>query len=516
MVVESGSSASFSGNTSMDRNCADGQIIGETGCGGALCVDNATASFDGVTNFNSNRGLSGGGLMAFSARVSWAGTTTYFNNSAGAGGGFFLGFSSTASWGGTTTLSNNRAQESGGGGAVTASTASCRGHTEFSDNVAQTAGGGALSVVLSNVSCGGSTAFSGNAALTGGALYVIFDSAMSWTGDSSFTSNSAEILGGGLFASASAVSWSGDTQFARNEAESGGAIFAMNGSSVGWTGDTEFLSNAASADGGAVGSASVGPGNADSALAVNGSASFSNNTCGANGGAVALLGGLAVEIGDVDVSFVDNTAAVAGGAVFVSGTAVGPSFSEVSFASNTAQVGGAVSVVGSGNLKEIADVVPPNPTTFDRCLFEDNRAAATGGAVESAAGQDAFVGSVFRGNAAGTGGALRLAGTASLDDCSFVENVSDDGGGAAVSNIGSLLKMEANSFSGNVFACQPGMYLDFNTVSGGCFIVARRDHYTVAFEPTQSPCLVVPPPSTACIRVLENRWCVLVHLLHLR
>ena len=242
-----------------------------------------------------------------------------------------------------------------------------------------------------------------------------------------------------------------------------------NGSTADWTGDTEFSSNEASTDGGAVGSAELDSlANPHSSMvAINGHTTFSNNTCGANGGALALLGGLSVYTGAVDISFVDNTAVVAGGAVFISGTGVGPVFTNVSFVSNSAEVGGAVSVVGSGNLRESFAVLVPNPTTFARCEFIANTAGATGGAVNSASGQDSFIGSVFEGNKAREGGAMRLAGTTAMVNCTFVENVSDDGGGAAVSNIGYISRIQNVAFTGNVFDCEPRMFLDYNAVSVG-------------------------------------------------
>lgn len=179
---------------------------------------------------------------------------------------------------------------------------------------------------------------------------------------------------------------------------------------------------------------------------------------------MALLGGLSVAFGTAEVSFIDNTAVVAGGAIFVSGAGVGPSFTNVSFISNSAQAGGAVSTVGSGNVRSTGGVEALNPTTFRGCLFIGNRATATGGAIESAAGQDEYMDSIFVGNRAGTGGALRLAGTASVENCSFVENVSDDGGGAAVSNIGSILTMANISFGRNVFDCHLGTFLNYTNV----------------------------------------------------
>ncbi|CAN0533285.1 unnamed protein product, partial [Scytosiphon promiscuus] len=73
------------------------------------------------------------------------------------------------------------------------------------------------------------------------------------------------------------------------------------------------------------------------------------NAAGANAGGLALLGACTLTIGPaVDVSFVDNSAAVAGGAIFLSGTNVGPVFADVSFVSNSAEIGGAVSIFGSG------------------------------------------------------------------------------------------------------------------------------------------------------------------------
>lgn len=313
-------------------------------------------------------------------------------------------------------------------------------------------------------------------------MSVVDSVRLSWSdGTTTFTDNSATIsgsflVGGALYVGIdSEVSWSSETTFTGNEAtSSGGAIFIYDGSLVGWTGHTEFSSNSAGADGGVVGSSVLDPelNTRESNLTINGHTIFTNNTCGANGGVLALLGrGLYVEFGAAGVVFSNNTAAVAGGAVFVSGADVGPVLSDVLFEANVAQVGGAVSTVGSGNLKEYAGLAPPNPTIFTRCRFVNNQAAATGGAVETVAGQDVFVDCLFKNNQAGTGGALRLAGTATLENCSFVENVSEDGGGAAVSNIGSISKMDNISYRGNVFSCDSGMFLDFNAVgflSKGC------------------------------------------------
>ncbi|CAN0502999.1 unnamed protein product, partial [Ectocarpus sp. 8 AP-2014] len=121
------------------------------------------------------------------------------------------------------------------------------------------------------------------------------------------------------------------TEFIGNTAaESGGAIFLLNGSYISSTGDTNFVRNGASVDGGAVGSVAsdsvLSP--EDSTLSIDGPTAFVNNTSGENGGALALLGGLSISVNTGETSFVDNSADLAGGAVYVSDTAIGPTFSD--------------------------------------------------------------------------------------------------------------------------------------------------------------------------------------------
>lgn len=472
--VEDQSSVYFSGKTSFTANRARGDHLldpGTSGLGGALAIFNSTATWGGTASLTGNTAVDGGAVSLVDASSSWTGVTTVLGNSAGLLGGALAASRSNVSWGGSSDFLDNSA-EAGGAMSLTFSSMDWVGQTQFGGNSADVAGG-ALSTYASSVSWSGVTDFYSNNAggdvAGGGAIFASNGSLLVWGGGkATFANNSATAFGGALSVTDdSNVSWSSETDFNGNTAFTGGALFLDDGSHIGWTGDTVFSSNEATADGGAVGSFSSDAGGSrqQSSLAIKGPVTFINNSCGANGGVFAMLGALSVDIGAAGATFSRNHAGVAGGAVFVSGTGIGPTFTGVSFLSNSAQVGGAVSTVGSGNLKESAGVVPQNPTTFDRCRFIDNAATATGGAIESASGQDAFVGSVFRRNTAGTGGALRLAGTSSLDNCSFVDNVSGDGEGAAVSNIGFVLRMENMQFADNVFACQPGMFLRFNEVS---------------------------------------------------
>lgn len=480
-------------------------FVGNTaGQGGAISVsDGSRVSLTGSTDFASNEAeLFGGAIAAeLNSDISWAGTMKFSSNEAsGEGGAISLDASSTSFSGNSSFDANvvfaNSTRGSGGAMSVRNSTATWTGIVQFTGNSASVFGGALWAIDGEILWSEASTVVYNNSAKYGAGL-AAFSSNISWSGKIEDTGSqdaaSREVgTGGGVSDSDSELAWSASTYFATNTATiSGGAVYAIDGSSISWTGATGFTSNHAGADGGVVGSSALNRDDlSGSILVVNGSTSFSNNSCGANGGALALLGGLSVSIGAVDVSFTDNTAGVAGGAVFVSGTGVGPIFAGVIFESNSAQVGGAVSAVGSGNLKDDADILPPDPTTFERCHFIDNVAEATGGAVESAAGQDKFLSSVFEGNKAGTGGALRLAGTASIENCSFVENVSGFEGGAAVSNIGFLMKMENISFSGNVFDCQRGMFLSYNAVSVAlCLFAVRQvlDTVLLVFAHSETP-----------------------------
>lgn len=164
------------------------------------------------------------------------------------------------------------------------------------------------------------------------------------------------------------------------------------------------------------------------------------------------------------VNFSGNSAGVAGGAVLISGVAVGPKFIGMTFISNSAQIGGGVYVTGSGTAITLNSNYDA-PTTFDRCKFIGNEAKPTGGAVDSGEGLDSIINTLFEGNSAQVGGSVRLAGTASLDNCSFVEDTSDKDEGPALSDIGNISSMSMISFVNNTFECEEGTFLDYNLVS---------------------------------------------------
>lgn len=178
-----------------------------------------------------------------------------------------------------------------------------------------------------------------------------------------------------------------------------------------------------------------------------------------------MIAVVSLKFGEEAVIFVGNTAGGAGGAVSVTGVGIGLRFVGVQFRSNVAQLGDAVHIASSGTAVgegEDGNRVP-EPTTFERCDFMGNTSTAAGGAVNSGSGLDAFGKSRFVRNTARAGGVMKLAGTASILHCAFIENVSGEDEGPAVSNAGAITANDNASFFDNTFDCPAETFLDFTT-----------------------------------------------------
>lgn len=112
---------------------------------------------------------------------------------------------------------------------------------------------------------------------------------------------------------------------------------------------------------------------------------------------MALFGSVSTALMTANTTFSGNTAGIAGSAVYVSGVVVRPKFVGTRFVSNSAGMGGGVYTKGTGIAEEPDSLDVPesqDPFSFPDCEF--------------------VVNITFVGNTAGSGGALRLAGEASL------------------------------------------------------------------------------------------------------
>lgn len=366
-------------------------------------------------------------------------------------------------------LANGSAAE---GGAIAALSSTVYLHqASFRGNTAAGDGGALLAVRHSNISIVGSSSFVENTAGScGGALCVRDSSIVSLFQDTLSTLNAHEgsvfsgnraLSGGAVYVAAhSHIDWDADITFSGNAAENtGGAMFISSGSGVSWTAKISFTGNTAEEDGGAL---YINHGNDPTTppfLKMHGPTSFLCNQCVRNGGALAIATESALRFGSEDIVFEKNSAGAYGGAVFLSGLAIGPRFQGVTFISNTADVGGAVSVVSSGTALGEDTLIGRTlfSTTFDRCRFLHNQALSDGGAVHTHFGSCAVEGSYFNGNTATRGGAVYLASSASLQNCTFIENRSGEQGGHALcSPAGFNPEMSDISFVDNVLRCYPG------------------------------------------------------------
>ena len=499
------SQVSFVGNSASD------------GGGGALYVsDGAVLSFVGTSTFANNTAPNGGALYAaYGSSAVWGGKTSFSFNAAiagchgndvpymritatstgstttssceedaiasGYGGALYLTNSSSAVWTSPSHFVYNHADIDGGAVFVAqGSSMVWAAESHFLGNNARQ-DGGAVFMERSSAAWTATTKFSENSAgYDGGALYVTDGSSADWIALSSFFENTAESDGGAVFASTNGtLTWGKNALFDRNLATNGGAFFFSNGAKVVWGGETHFAFNRAKLDGGAIASraldselttseyGAVSVVNDDgSFLFVQDALSFTNNTCGANGGAMALVQSLTVTFETKNITFLNNTARISGGAIFLAGTGIGVVFENVTFVGNAAQTGGAVYATGSGTAVTVNqfDQQEENPTTFIGCHFANNFAHATGGGVDSSSGLDLFLHTTFVANEARVGGGLRLAGTASVRQCYFEENISELGGGPAVSSVGFLSNVNFSEFVDNVFDCDPGTFLDFEEI----------------------------------------------------
>lgn len=373
LYAEGGSVVSWSSATNFSNNTASAPFtdgfVDEMDGGAIFVTEGSSIVGEGVTVFEANFASRGGAVCVDGGIVRWKGNTSFGYNTANVdGGAVYATAYSDVSWHGNMVFADNEAPE-GDGGAVHSTEGSSvfwSSRTVFFQNRANSS--------------------------SGGALYVDSSATVGWTSETTFMGNEAD-RGGALFVDSSGnVSWTAETIFVGNGADRGGAIFMGFASTLGWSGLTNFAANFASSDGGAVGASLPDSAESPSTLTISGPTSFTGNTCGANGGGMVLTDALHASFETTNATFSGNSAAVAGGAVFISTVGIGPIFVGMQFTSNIAQVGGGVYATGSGTTvtEDVYGGVTTHPTMFLGCKFDGNAATATGGAIESAAGVDSL------------------------------------------------------------------------------------------------------------------------------
>ena len=399
---------------------------------------------------------------------------------------------------GMIIFANNYAASGGAIRIESGSTLSLNGHTTFANNMADGKsptvgpGGGALSCFESNISSSGITVFVNNSASRdGGAVRIGLRSTANWHGNTSFLDNRSRSKGGGLMASqVSRIEFHGTTVAMGNFAGNDGGAFRMGSdsgiitTSVVFNGSTTIHNNSAGNLGGAI---SV---HEKCDVSWDGNMTLSENTAANNGGAVSVVGDATLTSRGPTL-FRGNSADLSGGGVYSSGNINGQSYDGVVFYSNMAARGGAVATFST---------LQQSQNTYTSCIFRNNIASPTGGAVEASVGKDKFIDSSFFDNSAGgflglqcppgggmctqfqaqntqhnmsnfpslghalfaavAGGALRLSGLVEMWNVSFERN-SASREGAAISNIGHINNMSVVLFNDNYFSCNIGEFLEY-------------------------------------------------------
>ena len=469
IYMQINSTCTFEGETIFENNTISIADYVSSSFGGAMEIRDSVCNFNGNTTFERNGGVEegvlrgifsgqmiGGAMNIYGSEVYFSNESLFLSNTATFGGGAISVSSSSMEWTGSVLFSNNSVY--GLGGSIFSSNSDL---IWFGENT-----------VFEN-----SRAYDeSNPAKAGGGAIVLHGSDARWRGNTSFIGCNTTGSGGAIlmfdsdyqFFSADPVTF----LFSENSALiEGGAIHINNGSGGSFSaeiGGTYFISNTAGSNGGAIGGFGIQEDQdliGTSVAGLHGNVSFVNNSCGGNGGAIILLDGLEVNlpggyyVEDV-LSFTSNSAGLYGGAIYMSGQDHGGSeFYEIEFTSNVAQIGGAMYISGSGNKYVQADQ-EDSPVRITNCTFTSNEAFVSGGAIESSAGKDVITESVFKSNVAPAGGSVRLAGTSIMTGCVFEDNISLEGNGPAVSNIGSLVSGN-NTFTGNIFDCKEGEFLEY-------------------------------------------------------
>ena len=389
-------------------------IRGLTVANGA--ADKGAAIYNAATNlvltnmaFTANNATNGGAIYNADGATLDAANVSFTNNSAETGGAIENVGTIVLS---SANFAGNKASDAGAAiyneGSATISDA------EFASNVATDRAGaiynaGTLEVTDAN--------FSGNSSQYGGAIVNYQGSAR--LADVTFAGNTASHDAGAIDNYGELVLT--NAEFSNNTAQGfGGAVYnsasSTNAAYLVELDGASFTGNSATR-GGAIYNSTR------SAVVVDSTSNFANNSATEDGGAIYNLGTFNSEVA---ITFSANEADGDGGALY-NGVGAKTTLTGANFTSNVANNGGAVYNGGTFNA-----------TTSN---FESNVAAVDGGAIDSIAGATTSVSNsvVWKNSAGANGGAIVSAGTLRLRNTTVAGNAAGaNGGGLSTSGATSL------------------------------------------------------------------------------
>jgi predicted outer membrane repeat protein len=402
------------------------------GHGGGVRISESTATLTDCT-FTDNYGGDDarGGTIAIRASTLTIDGAVITNSSAGRDGGALYIDDSTLS---ATDLSVDRAYAGFKGGAMTAYSSDITvADSDFTNSYAE-----------------GSNADSNNWTGSGGAFFL--SEAPAVISGSTFEGNSSESVGGAIYTDDDLTM--STSSFQTNESPYGAGLYLDD--AAGDIETTDFSENTASNAGGAIRWR-------DDTFAENltiSESSFSMNSCGDDGGAIAVYAGATITI--ADTSFAENTGAE-GGALYLDTVNVeldGTTFS----ANNGTSSGGAIRWVDSDNNDQESFIV-------ERSLFEDNSSDSYGGAFAIRDGVSAIMNdNVFYNNVGVRGGAI------SIYDIEDVTSIRNEFCGNVASEHAGAVRLNQSGSGENTW--KNNVYLENAAVTEGGALYILDSGYT--------------------------------------
>jgi predicted outer membrane repeat protein len=365
-----------------------------SGNGGGINVDSRIIASIGISNteFNTNKGASGGAIYLSPDSALFGTGATFTSNEAtgGSGGAIYASAGSTVK---LTSATMNLNKASGNGGTI------------FATDTALTLDG-----TLSN-----STATSG---LGGGLYLTATTSAPATISNLTLTGNKAT-SGGGIYATNIALSLNAGS-INNNQATtgSGGALY-LTGGTV--TLGASITNNTAAANGGGIYRA-----NGD--LTLSGISVMTNTATSGSGGGIAMTGSNVATL--TNVRLLNNKAGISGGGAYLG--------ANKATVANSSEIRNNIAQTGSGGGVYIA--VTGTVTITNNSLIRDNQATnnGIGGGFYVAAASATITGNTFLTNTASLGGGLYLSGISSgrLDGNTIQYNraTATNGGGIYLNN----------------------------------------------------------------------------------
>ena len=87
----------------------------------------------------------------------------------------------------------------------------------------------------------------------------------------------------------------------------------------------------------------------DSAIVINATTIFTDNTCGGNGGGMELVTSLSLEVNTTNLNFYGNSAAVLGGEMYILEYELATVFEDITFTRNSTNHAGGIYSSGIGS-----------------------------------------------------------------------------------------------------------------------------------------------------------------------